>query len=55
MTRPCIHINRGEGKFGRLGHGTERNQIIPRLVEAVMGKRVKQVACGGASACLDVS
>lgn len=37
----------GEGKFGRLGHGAERNCHTPRLVEALLGKKPKQVACGG--------
>mmetsp|Transcript_21486 Transcript_21486/g.30089 ORF Transcript_21486/g.30089 Transcript_21486/m.30089 type:complete len:607 (+) Transcript_21486:80-1900(+) len=37
----------GEGKFGRLGHGAERNCHSPRMVEALLGKRPKQVACGG--------
>lgn len=37
----------GEGKFGRLGHGTERNCHAPRLVETLLGKRPIQVACGG--------
>mmetsp|Transcript_36127 Transcript_36127/g.73361 ORF Transcript_36127/g.73361 Transcript_36127/m.73361 type:complete len:215 (+) Transcript_36127:1217-1861(+) len=37
----------GEGKFGRLGHGTERNCHSPRLVETLLGKRPIQVACGG--------
>lgn len=37
----------GEGKFGRLGHGTERNCHSPRLVEALLGKRPRQLSCGG--------
>ncbi|DAZ94414.1 TPA: hypothetical protein N0F65_003443 [Lagenidium giganteum] len=37
----------GEGKFGRLGHNSERNQLVARHVEALAGKRVKQIACGG--------
>ncbi|RLN86543.1 hypothetical protein BBJ28_00001485 [Nothophytophthora sp. Chile5] len=37
----------GEGKFGRLGHNSERNQAVARFVDALAGKRVKQVACGG--------
>lgn len=37
----------GEGKFGRLGHGAERNCHSPRLVEVLLGKRPRQVACGG--------
>ncbi|KAF1787776.1 Regulator of chromosome condensation 1/beta-lactamase-inhibitor protein II [Phytophthora cactorum] len=32
----------GEGKFGRLGHNSERNQPVARFVEALAGKRVKQ-------------
>mmetsp|Transcript_15910 Transcript_15910/g.19420 ORF Transcript_15910/g.19420 Transcript_15910/m.19420 type:complete len:606 (+) Transcript_15910:599-2416(+) len=37
----------GEGKFGRLGHGTERNCHTPKSVEGLIGKRPKQIACGG--------
>jgi len=37
----------GEGKFGRLGHGAERNCHSPRLLETLLGKRPKQIACGG--------
>jgi len=37
----------GEGKFGRLGHGAERNCYSPRLVEVLLGKKPRQVACGG--------
>mmetsp|Transcript_53125 Transcript_53125/g.60193 ORF Transcript_53125/g.60193 Transcript_53125/m.60193 type:complete len:609 (-) Transcript_53125:2595-4421(-) len=37
----------GEGKFGRLGHGGERNCHVPRLVETLLGKKPRQVSCGG--------
>ena len=37
----------GEGKFGRLGTGNERNCHAPHLVETLVGKRPKQVSCGG--------
>eukprot|EP00934_Nitzschia_sp_Nitz4_P006496 Nitzschia sp. Nitz4//scaffold145_size56662//25408//27333//NITZ4_006557-RA/size56662-snap-gene-0.86-mRNA-1//1//CDS//3329536577//6486//frame0 len=37
----------GEGKFGRLGHGMERNCHAPRLVETMMDKKPRQVSCGG--------
>eukprot|EP00639_Heterosigma_akashiwo_P016685 CAMPEP_0206393448 /NCGR_PEP_ID=MMETSP0294-20121207/20727_1 /ASSEMBLY_ACC=CAM_ASM_000327 /TAXON_ID=39354 /ORGANISM="Heterosigma akashiwo, Strain CCMP2393" /LENGTH=253 /DNA_ID=CAMNT_0053847053 /DNA_START=168 /DNA_END=925 /DNA_ORIENTATION=- len=37
----------GEGKFGRLGHGTERNHSAPRLVEALAGRPVAMLAVGG--------
>jgi RCC1 and BTB domain-containing protein len=38
----------GEGKFGRLGHGCERNQPIPKMIQGPLsGKHVAQVVCGG--------
>jgi len=37
----------GEGKFGRLGHGGERNCHSPKLVETLVGKMPRQVSCGG--------
>ena len=37
----------GEGKFGRLGHGAERNCHAPKLVESLSGKKPRQVSCGG--------
>eukprot|EP00531_Pseudo-nitzschia_arenysensis_P014444 CAMPEP_0116127674 /NCGR_PEP_ID=MMETSP0329-20121206/6962_1 /TAXON_ID=697910 /ORGANISM="Pseudo-nitzschia arenysensis, Strain B593" /LENGTH=626 /DNA_ID=CAMNT_0003621781 /DNA_START=253 /DNA_END=2133 /DNA_ORIENTATION=- len=37
----------GEGKFGRLGHGTERNYEEPHLVTTLVGKRPRQISCGG--------
>jgi RCC1 and BTB domain-containing protein len=38
----------GEGKFGRLGHGCERNQPTPKMIQGPLtGKHVAQVVCGG--------
>lgn len=37
----------GEGKFGRLGHSTESNCHSPRLVDSMLGKKPRQVSCGG--------
>ena len=37
----------GEGKFGRLGGGNENHCHTPRLVESLIGKSIKQIACGG--------
>lgn len=37
----------GEGKFGRLGHGAERNCHVPRLVDTLVGKKPRQLSCGG--------
>ena len=41
----------GEGKFGRLGHGSENNCLIPRPIEALRGKRVVMFAAGGFHSC----
>jgi len=39
----------GEGKFGRLGTGSERNSLSPKLVEEFsrLQIRPKEIACGG--------
>ncbi len=37
----------GEGKFGRLGHGTEANASEPTKVEALSENKMVKVACGG--------
>ena len=37
----------GEGKFGRLGNNSERDQLVPQRVEELVGQRVTQVTCGG--------
>ena len=36
-----------EGKFGRLGHVSEKNVVTPRCVEAVQDRRVRQVGKEG--------
>jgi alpha-tubulin suppressor-like RCC1 family protein len=36
----------GSGVFGKLGHGGEGNEVVPRLIEALSGVAVKQVAAG---------
>ena len=36
----------GDGDFGQLGHGGEDSEWVPRLVDALVGKLVVQVACG---------
>jgi alpha-tubulin suppressor-like RCC1 family protein len=37
----------GEGGRGKLGHGGTGNEVVPRLIEALSGVAVKQVAAGG--------
>lgn len=46
----------GEGDDGKLGHGTKTHCEKPRLIEALRGKRIVMVACGGAhSAAISAS
>lgn len=40
----------GLGEYGRLGHGDNATQLKPRLVQALVGQRVVQVACGSRDA-----
>ena len=37
----------GLGKDGRLGHGNERDQLAPKLVDSLQRFTVTQVLCGG--------
>ena len=44
----------GEGRYGRLGHGTVEIALTPRIVSALLGVRISKIACGGAcTACID--
>ena len=36
----------GEGEFGRLGHGDEKNYFTPKPVEALLDFKVKEMHCG---------
>ncbi|GAB0100562.1 Probable E3 ubiquitin-protein ligase HERC2 [Sergentomyia squamirostris] len=40
----------GLGEYGRLGHGDNSTQLKPKLVSALLGHRVVQVACGSRDA-----
>ena len=40
----------GKGRYGRLGHGDSEDQTKPKLVEALLGYRVIDVACGSGDA-----
>jgi alpha-tubulin suppressor-like RCC1 family protein len=37
----------GEGQYGSLGHGDEEQQLVPKLIEMMRGKKVVQVSAGG--------
>ena len=36
----------GLGDYGNLGHGDNRFQPMPRIVEVLLGKKCVSVACG---------
>lgn len=36
--------------YGRLGHGDSEDQLRPKLVEALLGYRVVDIACGSGDA-----
>ncbi|KAI1241726.1 hypothetical protein IHE44_0005215 [Lamprotornis superbus] len=40
----------GKGRYGRLGHGDSEDQLKPKLVEALQGYRVIDIACGSGDA-----
>ncbi|MBN3299656.1 HERC2 ligase, partial [Amia calva] len=40
----------GKGRYGRLGHGDSEDQLKPKLVDALQGHRVINVACGSGDA-----
>ena len=42
----CEVFTFGEGDDGKLGHGGEDNEPVPRRVDALVGKRVVQMAAG---------
>ena len=37
----------GAGRYGLLGHGDEKNQLEPKMIEALRGLRVVAIAAGG--------
>ena len=37
----------GQGRDGRLGHGDQEHQLLPKKVEALAGQRVIAVSAGG--------
>ncbi|BBM99881.1 hypothetical protein MPTK1_1g24610 [Marchantia polymorpha subsp. ruderalis] len=55
MTHKTEVYTWGKGAHGRLGHGDERDRLVPTLVEALKDKQVKNIACGSsftAAICL---
>ena len=44
MTIFCV----GEGDDGKLGHGSKTSCDRPRVIEALRGKDVIAISCGGA-------
>lgn len=42
----CDIYTWGASPKGTLGHGEETEELVPRVVEALLGRNVRQVACG---------
>ncbi|CAG9110144.1 unnamed protein product [Plutella xylostella] len=40
----------GLGEYGRLGHGDDTTQLVPKMVESLQNYRIVQVACGSRDA-----
>ena len=40
----------GRGNYGRLGHGNSEDQLTPKVVTALKGQKVVDVACGAGDA-----
>jgi alpha-tubulin suppressor-like RCC1 family protein len=36
----------GVGSYGKLGHGNDSNQLVPKLVEELDTERVVSLSCG---------
>lgn len=49
LTTPKFNWNHTH-RYGRLGHGDSEDQLKPKLVEALIGYRVIDVACGSGDA-----
>uniref|UniRef100_H0XH44 HECT and RLD domain containing E3 ubiquitin protein ligase 5 n=1 Tax=Otolemur garnettii TaxID=30611 RepID=H0XH44_OTOGA len=46
LTEDGLVFTFGAGKYGQLGHSGTQNELRPRLVTELTGKRVTQIACG---------
>lgn len=40
----------GKGRYGRLGHGDSDDQLVPKLVQALLEFHVIDIACGSGDA-----
>nr|XP_015200083.1 PREDICTED: probable E3 ubiquitin-protein ligase HERC4 [Lepisosteus oculatus] len=46
LTKGGLVFTFGSGSYGQLGHNSLRNELRPRLVAELWGKKVSQIACG---------
>ncbi|KAJ8403638.1 hypothetical protein AAFF_G00349640 [Aldrovandia affinis] len=46
LTKGGLVFTFGSGKYGQLGHNSNRDELQPRLVAELWGSRVTQIACG---------
>ncbi len=46
LSDACDIYTWGSSFKGMLGHGEETEEVIPRVVEALLGRDVRKIACG---------
>ncbi|KAJ8383045.1 hypothetical protein SKAU_G00038230 [Synaphobranchus kaupii] len=46
LTKGGLVFTFGSGEYGQLGHNSNRDELLPRLVAELWGSRVTQIACG---------
>ncbi|XP_051896977.1 probable E3 ubiquitin-protein ligase HERC4 [Pristis pectinata] len=46
LTKDGFVFTFGAGAYGQLGHNSTKDEIKPRLVSGLFGKKVSQIACG---------
>ena len=47
LTNEGAVLSFGNGQHGRLGHGDEEEQLVPKVIAALRGRRVVAIAAGG--------
>jgi len=45
-TDACDVYTWGASTKGTLGHGEEEEELVPRVIEALLGRDIRNIACG---------
>ena len=46
LSDACDIYTWGSSTKGTLGHGEEEEELVPRVVEALLGRDIRKLACG---------